>query len=110
VTFGRLLAGTAVLAVAVAVGTGTSTLALTGSQPLLGTMQLAVALPLFTSGPGRFPLLPTLAVVALGALGTGLAVLEHPGGRPGGPRGRGPHPEPGPWVGRRTPSRGTAQP
>ncbi|MFD5876843.1 DMT family transporter [Streptomyces sp. NPDC060322] len=56
-------------------GTGTSTLALTGSQLLLGTLQLAVFVPAFTSVPGRFPVLPTLAVVALGALGTGLAVL-----------------------------------
>ncbi|WP_190175031.1 DMT family transporter [Streptomyces nitrosporeus] len=56
-------------------GTGSSTLALTGSQLFLGTAQLALVTPLFTSAPGRFPLLPTLAVVALGALGTGLAVL-----------------------------------
>ncbi|WP_405696426.1 DMT family transporter [Streptomyces sp. NBC_01185] len=56
-------------------GTGTSTLALTGSQLFLGTLQLAVVVPAFTSVPGRFPVLPTLAVVALGALGTGLAVL-----------------------------------
>ncbi|MGP3751048.1 DMT family transporter [Streptomyces sp. IBSNAI001] len=56
-------------------GTGPSTLALTGSQLLLGTVQLAVVLPVFTSVPAHVPLLPTLAVVALGALGTGLAVL-----------------------------------
>ncbi|MFJ9058259.1 DMT family transporter [Streptomyces sp. NPDC102409] len=56
-------------------GTGTSTLALTGSQLFLGTLQLALVVPAFTSIPGRFPVLPTLAVVALGALGTGLAVL-----------------------------------
>ncbi|AEN08705.1 MULTISPECIES: DMT family transporter [unclassified Streptomyces] len=56
-------------------GTGPSALALTGSQLFLGTVQLAVITPVFTSMPTRFPLLPTLAVVALGALGTGLAVL-----------------------------------
>lgn len=31
--------------------------------------------PLFTSFPAAFPLVPTLAVLALGALGTGLALL-----------------------------------
>ncbi|MFJ6443491.1 DMT family transporter [Streptomyces sp. NPDC091649] len=56
-------------------GTGASTLALTGSQLFLGTLQLAVVTPLFTSTPTAFPLLPTLCVLALGALGTGLAVL-----------------------------------
>ncbi|MFI9495944.1 DMT family transporter [Streptomyces halstedii] len=56
-------------------GTGSSTLALTGSQLFLGTVQLALVTPLFASFPTRFPLMPTLAVVALGALGTGLAVL-----------------------------------
>ncbi|WP_345116318.1 DMT family transporter [Streptomyces drozdowiczii] len=56
-------------------GSGASTLALTGSQLFLGTVQLAVVTPLFTTVPGSFPVLPTLAVVALGALGTGLAVL-----------------------------------
>ncbi|MER6721800.1 DMT family transporter [Streptomyces halstedii] len=56
-------------------GTGSSTLALTGSQLFLGTVQLALVTPLFTAFPTRFPLMPTLAVVALGALGTGLAVL-----------------------------------
>ncbi|MEU2249496.1 DMT family transporter [Streptomyces sp. NPDC019224] len=56
-------------------GSDASTLALTGSQLFLGTLQLALVTPLFTAFPGSFPLLPTLAVVALGALGTGLAVL-----------------------------------
>ncbi|WP_191134181.1 DMT family transporter [Streptomyces sp. col6] len=56
-------------------GSGASTLALTGSQLFLGTVQLAFVTPLFTTVPGGFPVLPTLAVVALGALGTGLAVL-----------------------------------
>ncbi|MFY0513566.1 DMT family transporter [Streptomyces anulatus] len=56
-------------------GTGSSTLALTGSQLFLGTVQLAVVTPLFTSAPTSFPLLPTLSVLALGTLGTGLALL-----------------------------------
>ncbi|MFC7871207.1 DMT family transporter [[Kitasatospora] papulosa] len=56
-------------------GTGSSTLSLTGSQLLLGTVQLAVVLPMFTDMPAHVPLFPTLAVIALGALGTGLAVL-----------------------------------
>ncbi|MFH9137361.1 DMT family transporter [Streptomyces sp. NPDC017524] len=56
-------------------GTGSSTLALTGSQLFLGTLQLAVVTPLFTSAPTSYPLLPTLSVIALGVLGTGLAVL-----------------------------------
>ncbi|MEU9206081.1 DMT family transporter [Streptomyces sp. NPDC048332] len=56
-------------------GSGSSALSLTGSQLFLGTVQLALVTPLFTSAPNGFPLWPTLAVVALGALGTGLAVL-----------------------------------
>ncbi|WP_426500265.1 DMT family transporter [Streptomyces sp. D54] len=56
-------------------GTGSSTLALTGSQLFLGTVQLAAVTPLFTSAPTSFPLLPTLSVLALGTLGTGLALL-----------------------------------
>ncbi|MFF9352266.1 DMT family transporter [Streptomyces sp. NPDC014734] len=52
-----------------------SALALTGGQLLLATAQLALVTPLFTTLPEAFPLLPTLAVAALGALGTGLAVL-----------------------------------
>ncbi|AKN73541.1 membrane protein [Streptomyces sp. PBH53] len=56
-------------------GTGNSHLSMTGGQLLLATVQLAVVTPLFTSAPERFPLVPLLAVAALGALGTGLAVL-----------------------------------
>ncbi|MFG2372456.1 DMT family transporter [Streptomyces sp. NPDC048504] len=56
-------------------GTGASHLSLTGAQLLLATLQLAVITPLFTSAPTHFPLLPLLAIAALGALGTGLAVL-----------------------------------
>ncbi|WP_425587592.1 DMT family transporter [Streptomyces shaanxiensis] len=56
-------------------GSGESHLSLTGAQLLLATGQLAVVTPLFTSMPTRVSLVPLLAIVALGALGTGLAVL-----------------------------------
>lgn len=56
-------------------GSGGSHLSMTGAQLLLATAQLAVVTPLFTSFPTRFCLVPLLAVAALGALGTGLAVL-----------------------------------
>lgn len=56
-------------------GSGYSHLSLTGAQLLLATGQLAVVTPLFTDLPSRFPVLPLLAIVALGALGTGLAML-----------------------------------
>jgi drug/metabolite transporter (DMT)-like permease len=56
-------------------GAGGSHLSMTGAQLLLATVQLAVVTPLFTSFPGHFSLVPLLAIAALGALGTGLAVL-----------------------------------
>ncbi|MEV0173757.1 DMT family transporter [Streptomyces sp. NPDC050803] len=56
-------------------GTNSSNLSLTGAQLLLATLQLALVTPLFTSFPTHFPVLPLLAVTALGALGTGIAVL-----------------------------------
>ncbi|WFB06286.1 DMT family transporter [Streptomyces sp. LX-29] len=56
-------------------GTGDSNLAMSGAQLTLGTAQLAVVAPLFAPEPDSFPLLPLLSVVALGALGTGLAFL-----------------------------------
>ncbi|MFE2266724.1 DMT family transporter [Streptomyces griseosporeus] len=56
-------------------GTGHSHLSLTGAQLLLATAQLAVVTPLFTTFPTHLSLLPLLAVVALGALGTGVAML-----------------------------------
>lgn len=56
-------------------GSGNSALSMSSAQLLLGTVQLAVLTPLFTSTPGSFPLWPTLSVVALGALGTGIAFL-----------------------------------
>ncbi len=56
-------------------GSGHSNFSLTGAQMLLATAELAVVTPLFTSVPTSFPVAPMLAVVALGALGTGLAFL-----------------------------------
>ncbi|MFI6489235.1 DMT family transporter [Streptomyces sp. NPDC050564] len=56
-------------------GTGHSHLSMTGAQLLLATAQLAFVTPLFTTLPGRFPVVPLLAIAALGALGTGLAML-----------------------------------
>ncbi|MFI5471874.1 DMT family transporter [Streptomyces cacaoi] len=55
--------------------TGSSALSMTGGQLLLATLQLAVVTPLFTTFPSHFPLVPLLATAALGALGTGLALL-----------------------------------
>ncbi|KUN96939.1 DMT family transporter [Streptomyces caeruleatus] len=56
-------------------GSRESHLSLTGAQLLLATVQLAVVTPVFTSLPSGFAVVPLLAVVGLGALGTGLAVL-----------------------------------
>ncbi|GGV01592.1 transporter [Streptomyces litmocidini] len=56
-------------------GTGVSNLSLAGSQVGLATLQLAVVTPLFTTVPESVELLPLLSVVALGALGTGYAML-----------------------------------
>ncbi|MFJ5137337.1 DMT family transporter [Streptomyces sp. NPDC088707] len=56
-------------------GTGSSNLSLAGSQVGLATLQLAVVTPLFTSVPKSVEVLPLLAVIALGALGTGYAML-----------------------------------
>ncbi|MFJ2767324.1 DMT family transporter [Streptomyces sp. NPDC087300] len=56
-------------------GTGHSNLSLSGAQLLVATVELAVVTPLFTSMPTRFPVVPLLAIVALGALGTGVAFL-----------------------------------
>ncbi|MER5599676.1 DMT family transporter [Streptomyces sp. NPDC002265] len=56
-------------------GSGISHLSLTGAQLLLATVQLAVVTPLFTTLPTHFSLLPLLAIAALGAFGTGFAVL-----------------------------------
>ncbi|MER6099871.1 DMT family transporter [Streptomyces sp. NPDC001728] len=56
-------------------GSGVSNLSLATSQVGLATLQLAVVTPLFTSVPTSVELLPLLAVIALGALGTGYAML-----------------------------------
>ncbi|MFE5481214.1 DMT family transporter [Streptomyces sp. NPDC056527] len=56
-------------------GTGASNLSLAGSQVGLATLQLAVVTPLFTSLPSSIEIVPLLAVIALGALGTGYAML-----------------------------------
>ncbi|MFD3564586.1 DMT family transporter [Streptomyces sp. NPDC058686] len=56
-------------------GTGHSNLSLSGAQLLMATLQLAVVTPVFTTLPAHFPVVPLLAIVALGALGTGLAFL-----------------------------------
>ncbi|MEU6388163.1 DMT family transporter [Streptomyces sp. NPDC046939] len=55
--------------------TGHSHLSMTGAQLLLATVQLAVVTPLFTSWPHSLPVVPLLAILALGAFGTGIAVL-----------------------------------
>ncbi|MFB6571843.1 DMT family transporter [Streptomyces noursei] len=52
-----------------------SHLAMSSAQLLLATAQLAVVTALFTPLPTSFPLVPLLAVFALGALGTGVAFL-----------------------------------
>ncbi|MFC9125246.1 DMT family transporter [Streptomyces sp. NPDC057099] len=56
-------------------GTSQSHLSMTGAQLLLATLQLAVVTPVFTTLPTRAPVVPLLAIAALGALGTGLAML-----------------------------------
>lgn len=56
-------------------GSGSSNLSMSGAQLLIGTVQLALVTPLFTSFPTSFPVLPLLAVLTLGALGTGFAFL-----------------------------------
>jgi drug/metabolite transporter (DMT)-like permease len=56
-------------------GSPESSLSLSTAQLGFGTVQLLIAVPLFTSLPAAFPLRCVLAVAALGALGTGLAFL-----------------------------------
>lgn len=55
-------------------GTPGSPVALTGGQLMVSTLQLALVSAVFTSTPSSFPLWPTLSVIALGALGTGMAL------------------------------------
>ncbi|MEC4020587.1 DMT family transporter [Streptomyces sp. H27-D2] len=56
-------------------GTKNSHVSMSAAQLSLGTVQLMIVTPLFSSAPTSFPLVPLLAIVALGALGTGLAFL-----------------------------------
>ncbi|MER6309497.1 DMT family transporter [Streptomyces sp. NPDC001657] len=56
-------------------GASHSHLSMSSTQLLLATAQLAVITPLFTTAPTGYPILPMLAVFALGALGTGFAFL-----------------------------------
>jgi drug/metabolite transporter (DMT)-like permease len=56
-------------------GSSHSHLSLSGAQLLLATLQLAVVTPLFTGIPDGLPVGPLLAIVTLGALGTGVAML-----------------------------------
>ncbi|MFD7974883.1 DMT family transporter [Streptomyces sp. NPDC059071] len=56
-------------------GTGASNLSLATGQVGVATVQLALVTPLFTSLPDSVEILPLLSVIALGALGTGWAML-----------------------------------
>ncbi|MET9218509.1 DMT family transporter [Streptomyces sp. NPDC003300] len=56
-------------------GTDSSHLAMSASQLSLGTAQLLLVTPFFTSMPDAYPLKSVLSVLALGALGTGVAFL-----------------------------------
>ncbi|SFF65690.1 Permease of the drug/metabolite transporter (DMT) superfamily [Actinacidiphila alni] len=56
-------------------GTGSSNLAMSASQLSLGTLQLLIVTPFFTSIPDSYPAKSVLSVLALGALGTGAAFL-----------------------------------
>ncbi|MGP4048590.1 DMT family transporter [Streptomyces sp. 2A115] len=56
-------------------GSSHSNLSLSGAQLLLATAQLAVVTPLFTTLPTRLAVMPLLAIIALGTLGTGVAML-----------------------------------
>ncbi|WP_225850567.1 DMT family transporter [Streptomyces sp. HPF1205] len=56
-------------------GSGSSNLAMSTGQLSLGTLQLLLVTPFFTSMPTTFPAKSVLSVLALGALGTGVAFL-----------------------------------
>jgi drug/metabolite transporter (DMT)-like permease len=56
-------------------GSGSSHLAMSGAQLATGTLQLLIVTPFFTSVPHSYPAKSVLSVLALGALGTGLAFL-----------------------------------
>jgi drug/metabolite transporter (DMT)-like permease len=80
---GTLMALTAALSYAIGwayvrrtlAGTGSSNLAMSASQLMLGTGQLLLVTPFFTSMPSSYPAKSVLSVLALGALGTGVAFL-----------------------------------
>lgn len=54
---------------------GSSNLAMSASQLSIGTLQLLLVTPFFTSMPHSYPAKSVLSVLALGALGTGIAFL-----------------------------------
>ncbi|KUL37322.1 hypothetical protein ADL22_21885 [Streptomyces sp. NRRL F-4489] len=54
---------------------GHSSVALSAAQVTAGAVELAVVTPFLTSVPTHFPLVPTLSLIVLGALGTGVAFL-----------------------------------
>ncbi|MET9347547.1 DMT family transporter [Streptomyces termitum] len=56
-------------------GSGASHLSLATGQVGLATLQLALVTPFFTTLPDSVEVLPLLSVIALGALGTGWAML-----------------------------------
>jgi drug/metabolite transporter (DMT)-like permease len=55
--------------------TGHSSLGLSAAQLLVGTLQLAVLMPLMSKVPAHLPARAVLAIFALGAFGTGIAYL-----------------------------------
>jgi drug/metabolite transporter (DMT)-like permease len=56
-------------------GSGSSHLSMSAAQLAIGTVQLLLVTPFFTSVPDSYPVKSVLSVLALGALGTGLAFL-----------------------------------
>jgi drug/metabolite transporter (DMT)-like permease len=56
-------------------GSGGSNLAMSAGQLSLGALQLLLVTPFFTSIPDSYPAKSVLSVLALGALGTGVAFL-----------------------------------
>jgi drug/metabolite transporter (DMT)-like permease len=56
-------------------GSGASLTSLAGAQVMLATLQLAVVTPFFSSAPSHITLKVWGSILALGALGTGLAYV-----------------------------------
>ncbi|MFI1739952.1 DMT family transporter [Streptomyces sioyaensis] len=54
---------------------GHSSVALSAAQVTAGAVELALVTPFLTSAPTSFPVVQTLSLIVLGALGTGLAFL-----------------------------------